>query len=73
MTATDDAPIVVADHPERRRFEIHVGDALAGFTEYRPRGTSRSSMSFFPPPPPQRLERIIFARSGPVGGTSVTF
>ena len=38
MTATDDAPIVVADHPERRRFEIHVGDALAGFTEYRPRG-----------------------------------
>ena len=38
MTAADDAPIVVADHPERRRFEIHVGDALAGFTEYRPRG-----------------------------------
>ena len=38
MTATDDAPIVVADHPERRRFEIHVGDALAGFTEDRPRG-----------------------------------
>jgi predicted GNAT family acetyltransferase len=38
MTAADDAPITVADHPDRKRFEIHVGDELAGFTEYRPRG-----------------------------------
>lgn len=38
MTAADEAPITVVDDPERRRFEIHVGDALAGFTEYRPRG-----------------------------------
>lgn len=38
MTSPDDAPIAVTDHPDRQRFEIHVGDALAGFTEYRPKG-----------------------------------
>ena len=38
MTSVDDAPITVADNPDRNRFEIHVGNALAGFTEYRPRG-----------------------------------
>ncbi len=38
MTATDEAAIAVVDNPELGRFEIHVGDTLAGFTEYRPRG-----------------------------------
>ena len=38
MAATDEAPITVTDNPEQNRFEIHVGDVLAGFTEYRPRG-----------------------------------
>lgn len=38
MTATDEAAIAVVDNPELGRFEIHVGDKLAGFTEYRPRG-----------------------------------
>jgi predicted GNAT family acetyltransferase len=35
---TDDEPITVADNPAKNRYEIHVGDTLAGFTEYRPRG-----------------------------------
>ncbi len=38
MTPTDEEPITVADHPQQGRFEIHVGDVLAGFAEYRPRG-----------------------------------
>jgi hypothetical protein len=38
-------------------------------TEYVPAGMSFSSMRF----PPHRLLRIIFARSGSVGGTSGTF
>ena len=38
MTAVDEAPITVVDNPEQNRFEIHVGDTVAGFTEYRPRG-----------------------------------
>ncbi|HEY5880542.1 MAG TPA: GNAT family N-acetyltransferase [Nakamurella sp.] len=33
-----DVPITVVDNPDDNRFEIHVGDALAGFTEYRTRG-----------------------------------
>lgn len=32
-----DAPVVVRDVPESKRFEIWVGDALAGFTVYQPR------------------------------------
>lgn len=28
-------PIAVADNPERERYEIHLGDELAGFTQYR--------------------------------------
>jgi predicted GNAT family acetyltransferase len=27
----------VTDHPDENRFEIHLGDRLAGFTEYRRR------------------------------------
>ena len=38
MTAVDEAPITVVDNPEQNRFEIHVGDTVAGFTEYRPLG-----------------------------------
>ncbi len=30
-------PIAVADSPERERYEIRVGDELAGFTQYRMR------------------------------------
>jgi predicted GNAT family acetyltransferase len=29
--------IVVSDNPERERYEIRVGDELAGFTQYRAR------------------------------------
>jgi predicted GNAT family acetyltransferase len=38
MGATDEQQITVADNPQRNRFEIHVGDAVAGFTEYRRKG-----------------------------------
>lgn len=34
----DDAPVSVRDEPGKKRFEIWVGDELAGFTVYRPRG-----------------------------------
>ena len=34
MTQAEDAEIVVRDAPENTRFEIHVGDVLAGFTVY---------------------------------------
>jgi uncharacterized protein len=33
----DEAPISVRDAPELKRYEILVGDVLAGFTVYRPR------------------------------------
>ncbi len=33
----DDAEIAVRDVPDQHRFEIWVGDALAGFAVYRPR------------------------------------
>ena len=36
MTTSDDQVITVTDNPGEHRFEIHVGGALAGFTEYRP-------------------------------------
>lgn len=29
--------IAIADNPEESRYEIRVGDELAGFTQYRPR------------------------------------
>jgi predicted GNAT family acetyltransferase len=32
---TDDAEVVVKEAPDKYRFEIWVGDALAGFTTYR--------------------------------------
>ena len=35
---TTDETVTVTDNPGNGRFEIHVGDVLAGFTEYRPRG-----------------------------------
>jgi len=34
--ATEDAPVTVRDVPEKKRFEIWVGDVLAGFTVYQP-------------------------------------
>jgi predicted GNAT family acetyltransferase len=34
--ATEDAPVTVRDVPEKKRFEIWVGDSLAGFTVYHP-------------------------------------
>lgn len=34
--ATEDAPVTVRDVPEEKRFEIWVGDVLAGFTVYQP-------------------------------------
>jgi len=37
MTTTDET-VTVTDNPGTGRFEIHVGDVLAGFTEYHPRG-----------------------------------
>lgn len=35
MTKSDDAEVSVRDAPERQRYEVWVGDALAGFTVYR--------------------------------------
>ncbi len=32
--AASDYQVTVADNPEQFRFEVHVGGALAGFTEY---------------------------------------
>jgi uncharacterized protein len=32
------ADFTITDAPERNRFEIHTGDELAGFTEYRRHG-----------------------------------
>lgn len=29
----------VADHPERMRYEVHVADKLAGFTQYQRHGS----------------------------------
>lgn len=34
MTAGDEA-LVVADNPEARQYEAHLGDRLVGFAEYR--------------------------------------
>jgi predicted GNAT family acetyltransferase len=32
-----DPPIAVADDPERQRYEVRVGDEVAGFAQYRAR------------------------------------
>jgi predicted GNAT family acetyltransferase len=37
MTTSTDTDIRVEDVPERSRFEVRVGDELAGFAEYRRR------------------------------------
>jgi predicted GNAT family acetyltransferase len=37
-TPTNDAPVLVRDQPDKKRYEIWVGDVLAGFTVYRARG-----------------------------------
>jgi predicted GNAT family acetyltransferase len=34
----DEVPVSVRDQPDKKRYEVWVGDALAGFTVYRPRG-----------------------------------
>ena len=28
---------VIADHPEAQRYELHIGEALAGYLQYRSR------------------------------------
>ncbi|KZE89547.1 GNAT family N-acetyltransferase [Microbacterium sp. TNHR37B] len=33
---SDDAEVTVDRNDEKNRYEIHVGDTLAGFTEFRP-------------------------------------
>ena len=35
MTESSPAAITVTDHPEHMRYELHVGQQLAGFTQYR--------------------------------------
>lgn len=35
MNTVPDA--VIADHPEAQRYEVHVGEALAGYAQYRSR------------------------------------
>ncbi|MET0862858.1 MAG: GNAT family N-acetyltransferase [Nakamurella sp.] len=37
-TPEEEAAVTVRDAPDKRRYEILVGDTLAGFTVYRPRG-----------------------------------
>jgi predicted GNAT family acetyltransferase len=34
----DDAAVTVRDQPDKKRYEVLVGDQVAGFTVYRPRG-----------------------------------
>jgi predicted GNAT family acetyltransferase len=43
-------PLTIADRPDARRYEAHLGDELAGFVEYRLAGTRRILLHTEVPP-----------------------